>query len=121
MALTTTQALDVVIGSVKKVGGHLVGPTDTLEDGGVDAERVPALISTIVGNRKTGVPQFQHEIEPSTLADTSSGDDARDVADVVKANATPVEPSSTKPKLAASLRSRRRGKVRKRSRKGGRK
>lgn len=118
MALTRTQALDVVIGSVKKVGGHLVGPTDTLEDGGVDGKRVPALISTIVGNQKTGVLQFQHEIEPSTLADTSSDDEARDVADVVKANATPAKEPSPRPTPAAG-RTRRIG-ARKRSRKGGR-
>ena len=88
MALTNIEALEVVIGCVKKVGGDTIGPADTLDDGGItDEGRLKSLRSQIVADPTTGVKKFQHLIEASALEDIATDDTGQDVADVVRDNA----------------------------------
>jgi len=91
MTLTNAQALDVVIGCVNKVGGRLIGPTDSLSAGGiVDQARLTSLKTQIVANKTLGVAKFEHKLDPAVLGNMSTGDSAQDAADVVRANADPV-------------------------------
>jgi len=91
MALTNVEALDVVIGCVKKAGGRDIGPTDSLSSGGiVDAPRLTSLKTLIVANKTLGVAKFDHTLDPAVLGNMSTGDSAQDAADVVRDNAVAV-------------------------------
>jgi len=90
MTLTNDQALDVVIGCVKKVGGRLIGPADSLSSGGiVDQPRLTSLQSQIVANQTLGVAKFEHRLPPAVLGNLGTGDSVQDAADVVRDNAVP--------------------------------
>jgi len=90
--LTFVEAQDVVIGSIKKASGADANPTDKLEDVGFPSpDFIRGLRSVIVNDEEVGVKQFNHKITSAALSKMKPSSTVDDVAQQVRAKATPIE------------------------------
>jgi hypothetical protein len=71
--LTENQAQEIVEASLTKTAGKGVAPVGSLQDAGLNEEKLIALVKTLVDDPTNGVPRFQHLLDPNIIGGLSLG------------------------------------------------